>query len=112
MYFPDATAQVALHSFESNEQHNPGQALHWNRAKSSDEMDAMCRHIVDGTSPTLTLDEQILEQRAVAWRAMAQLQKLCEQRDENSNSQKFAAGEEFDGWNTIVAKVYGDDKNT
>ena len=71
-YFPDAIAAVARHSFVSNEQHNPGMHLHWNRDLSKDETDALMRHI---------LEEDWV---AVAWRAMAQLQKEIE----NERSQR------------------------
>lgn len=88
-YFPDAMCEVARLSKAGNDQHNPGSPLHWDRSKSGDEMDALMRHVVDGTSdPKGGAQEQILHARAVAWRAMAELQKLCEQRDENSNPQK------------------------
>ncbi len=88
-YFPDAIAEVARLSKAGNDQHNPGSPLHWDRSKSGDERDALLRHLIDGTfiergDP----DAAIVEARAVAWRAMAALQKLCEQRDENSNLQK------------------------
>lgn len=62
-YFPDAMIAVARHSFVSNEQHNPGEPLHWDRSKSTDELDALMRHIVEG------------DWVSVAWRAMANLQK-------------------------------------
>ena len=65
-YFPDAMAAVAELSFRGNEQHNPGTPLHWDRAKSGDELDAMMRHVIEG------------DWVAVAWRAMANLQKECE----------------------------------
>ena len=65
-YFPDALAAVAKLSKKGNDQHNPGMPLHWDRSKSGDELDALCRHIVDG------------DWDAVAWRALAHLQKHLE----------------------------------
>jgi hypothetical protein len=65
-YFPDALVAVAKLSFKGNEQHNPGTPLHWDRKKSGDELDAMMRHVVGG------------EWDAVAWRALAHLQKQLE----------------------------------
>lgn len=47
-YFPDILAAIAHHSFVSNEQHNPGQSMHWSREKSSDHLDAALRHITEG----------------------------------------------------------------
>ncbi len=65
-YFPLAMGAVAKLSAEGNEQHNPGQPLHWDRSKSGDEKDAMMRHIIDG------------DWVHVAWRAMANLEKELE----------------------------------
>ncbi len=65
-YFPDAIAAVTKISFAGNEKHNPGTDIHWDRAKSGDELDALMRHI---------LDEDWAQ---VAWRAMANLQKQIE----------------------------------
>ncbi len=66
-YFPDAIAAVAKVSLKGGLQHGQtAQTLHWDRAKSGDELDAMMRHII----------EEDWEQ--VAWRAMANLQKQIE----------------------------------
>ena len=66
-YFPDAMAAVAAHSYNSNAQHNgEGSPLHWDRSKSTDELDALMRHI---------LEEDWV---AAAWRIMAHLQKELE----------------------------------
>lgn len=62
-YFPRAMAAVAHHSFVSNEQHNPGEPLHWAMEKSTDEKDAMMRHILEE------------DWTHVAWRAMANLER-------------------------------------
>jgi hypothetical protein len=74
-YFPDALAAVAGLSKKGNDQHNPGQALHWAREKSGDEADAMMRHFVErGTVDT----DGELHSTKVAWRALANLQKEIE----------------------------------
>lgn len=46
-YFPHSTAEVAKVSYIGNDQHNPGQPLHWAREKSTDQMDAAARHIME-----------------------------------------------------------------
>jgi hypothetical protein len=74
-YFPDALLAVAHISFLGNQQHNPGKPLHWNRAKSSDEMDAMGRHITE--RGTFNEVEAFVDAQ-VAWRALANLQKTLE----------------------------------
>lgn len=74
-YFPDAMAAVAEVSRIGNEQHNPGQPLHWARGKSQDHGDALLRHQVDaGTFDT----DGVRHSAKVAWRAMAQLQEEIE----------------------------------
>jgi hypothetical protein len=74
-YFPDALAAVAALSKKGNDQHNPGQPLHWDRAKSTDEADALMRHFLDrGTMDT----DGIRHSAKVAWRALALLQKEIE----------------------------------
>lgn len=70
-YFPDALAAVAEVSRVGNEQHNPGQPLHWAQEKSTDFADTIVRHLVERG----TLDTDGLRHSAkVAWRALALLQ--------------------------------------
>lgn len=74
-YFPDALAAVAACSKKGNDQHNPGQPLHWNRALSGDESDALIRHFLERG----TIDSDGIRHSAkVAWRALALLQKEIE----------------------------------
>jgi hypothetical protein len=74
-YFPDAMAAVAELSKRGNDQHNPGEPLHWARAKSGDELDALMRHLLEAG----TLDDDGIRHSAkLAWRAMANLQKELE----------------------------------
>lgn len=62
-YFPHAIAAVSHLSYKGNQQHNNGQHLHWDKSKSSDELDALMRHIIDE------------EWEQVAWRAMSNLER-------------------------------------
>jgi hypothetical protein len=71
-YFPDALAEVSHVSLVANEQHNPGEPLHWAKEKSTDEADALLRHLVDRGG----IDTDGLRHSAkVAWRALALLQR-------------------------------------
>lgn len=71
-YFPDALLAVADVSKKGNDQHNPGQPLHWAKEKSADEADALVRHLLDHGS----LDSDGVRHSAkVAWRALALLQR-------------------------------------
>lgn len=74
-YFPAALAEVARCSQAGNDQHNPGQPLHWARDKSGDEADALLRHLLERG----TVDgDGIRHSAKVAWRALAMLQKELE----------------------------------
>lgn len=75
-YFPDALCAVAHCSHVANEQHNPGQPVHWNRDKSQDHDDCMLRHFRQrGTIDT----DKVRHRTKVAWRALAALQIEIEQ---------------------------------
>ena len=75
-YFPDAIAEIARLSQIGNDQHNPGTALHWDRAKSGDELDALARHLLEAG----TVDaDGVRHSTKLAWRALANLQKELEQ---------------------------------
>lgn len=77
-YFPAALAAVARLSQAGNDQHNPGEPLHWDRAKSGDEADALARHLLErGTIDT----DGIRHSAKVAWRALANLQKELEEQE-------------------------------
>lgn len=77
-YFPLALAEVARVSLAGNRQHLPGQPLFWDRTKSTDEADALLRHLVERG----TLDSDGMRHSAkVAWRALALLQKELEGAD-------------------------------
>lgn len=74
-YFPAALAAVAEVSRIGNEQHNPGQPMHWARGKSTDHANKIIRHQLDAG----TFDSDGTRHSAkVAWRALAQLQEELE----------------------------------
>jgi len=74
-YFPDALAEVARVSFIGNQQHNPGEPLHWAREKSTDHADCVARHLIERG----TIDTDGLRHTAkIAWRALAMLQEELE----------------------------------
>lgn len=91
-YFPDALVAIAALSQAGNDQHNPGQPLHWSREKSSDHQDTLLRHLFD--SGTVDTDGH-RHSTKMAWRALAILQLEMES----------AAGEKADETRT-------DDKTT
>lgn len=71
-YFPDALAEVARVSQVGNDQHNPGEPLHWAREKSTDHADCIMRHMVDRGK--LDPTDGMRHTAKVAWRALALLQ--------------------------------------
>ena len=74
-YFPLALLEVSKVSKAGNDQHNPGSPLHWDRSKSTDEADALTRHLME--SGTID-DDGIRHTAKMAWRALALLQKELE----------------------------------
>ncbi len=71
-YFPRAITEVSRISMIGGIQHGQTpETLHWDRAKSGDELDAMMRHIIDE------------DWAQVAWRAMAHLEKYLEREENN-----------------------------
>lgn len=62
-YFPNALAAVANLSYRGNQQHHPDKPLHWDQDKSTDEADALIRHLIEG------------DYVAVAWRALALVER-------------------------------------
>ena len=64
-YFPNALVEVAKQSYKGNIQHHPEDEIWWDMSKSKDELDALLRHMLEG------------EWGAVAWRALAHLERSC-----------------------------------
>lgn len=74
-YFPAAIAYIARVSKAGNDQHNPGQPLHWARGKSSDHWDCAVRHGIErGTIDT----DGLRHTGKAAWRMLAMLQEELE----------------------------------
>lgn len=74
-YFPLAIAYVAHVSKVGNDQHNPGQPLHWAKGKSTDHADSLVRHLIERGKPD---SDGVLHSGKVAWRALALLQTELE----------------------------------
>lgn len=80
-YFPDALAAVSHLSWVGNEQHNPGEPLHWAKEKSTDQPDCIIRHLVDALQAQ-NESEKEAALVAVAWRALALLQTHFDKKAE------------------------------
>lgn len=100
-YFPDALAYVAHVSYVGNEQHNPGEPMHWAREKSTDHADCIIRHLAE--RGTYDPDDNILHSGKAAWRALANLQLELEAKGLTRNSSEaipVSPAPKYDGdWN-------------
>lgn len=77
-YFTAALAEVAKVSRIGNEQHNPGQPMHWDRSKSTDHGNKILRHLADAGG----IDRIGVRHSAyLAWRALALLQEELEREE-------------------------------
>lgn len=91
MYFPKALAAVSIVSVAGNEQHNPGEALHWARGKSMDQFNTALRHMMEHKSGMIfdtTLPERVMKLLGnlkvrilayAAWRVLAALELSIEE---------------------------------
>ena len=66
-YFPNA----------GNDQHHPDKPLHWDMSKSTDETDALSRHLIDHSIDPVDTDG-MLHLGKVAWRALAALERYLQ----------------------------------
>lgn len=73
-YFPLALEEVARVSKVGNDQHNPNQPLHWAREKSTDQLDALTRHLTDHAKGEVFDTDGMRHLAKVVWRALAQLE--------------------------------------
>ncbi len=88
-YFPDALLEVAYCSFIANEQHNPGEPMHWAKDKSIGRGDEIIRHLIDRGK---TDSDGIRHSAKLAWRALELLQREIEaERAQNSTAATDAA---------------------
>lgn len=93
-YFPLALAEVAKCSKVGNDQHNPGQPLHWAKDKSTDHADCILRHLIERG----TIDSDgVLHSAKVAWRALALLQTELEVKQPTHNF--------VDAWKSTLEQI-------
>tara|TARA_B110000285_G_scaffold232980_1_gene305474 strand:+ start:1786 stop:2187 length:402 start_codon:yes stop_codon:yes gene_type:complete len=80
-YFPDAIKEVSKASAQGQKQHNHGKKLYWDKNKSTDNEDALLRHLIDHTVDPMDKDG-VLHLAKVCWRALAALQIYLENNKE------------------------------
>lgn len=76
-YFPDAWQGVVEVAVAGNEQHNPGEPLHWAKGKSTDHPNCILRHLLEFEAMD---SDGCLHVDKVAWRALALAQMVREAR--------------------------------
>lgn len=76
-YFPNALSEVARCSKVGNDQHNPGEPMHWARHKSTAHADKIMRHLRDSLFEPMD-DDGVLHVVKVAWRALALAEETLE----------------------------------
>lgn len=78
-YFRDALLRLAHVSYVGNQQHNPGQPLHWARGKSTDQLDCVLRHL--SSVDVNDMSDEVEKHLASAfWRVGAILQIYLEKK--------------------------------
>lgn len=104
-YFPAATMEVAALSKTANEQHNPGEAMHWARDKSNDHADCLVRHLMErGTIDT----DGVRHSAKVAWRAFALLEEELEAAGAAPGRASVFAEDLYKRPNDTTRELYGD----
>jgi len=76
-YFPAAFMLLAKLGYDANEQHNPGEPVHWARDKSTDHLNCAMRHLFDSLFLTREARLKVLTQ--VFWRIGAEIQTSYEE---------------------------------
>lgn len=82
LYFPNACAAVAYCSYVANEQHNPGEPMHWAFDKSIGKGDELLRHMVDSDTAARFDKDKVRHSAKAAWRALEKLEReILAERD-------------------------------
>jgi hypothetical protein len=77
-YFPRTLMALAHLSLVANEQHNPGEPMHWSREKSGDHLDCAARHMLDVGKIDVDGERHTVKW---VWRAMALAELELEDAD-------------------------------
>jgi hypothetical protein len=80
-YFPRALRYISHVSLQSNKQHHADKPLHWDKTKSTDEPDALLRHLTEIAKGNEFDDDGLLHRGKVAWRANAFLERYLQDNE-------------------------------
>lgn len=86
MYFPRALAAVSRVSLLGNEQHNPGEPLHWAKGKSMDQRNTALRHMIDDAMGIRFASDGQRTLAQAAWRVLAQLELDLEAEEKRAEA--------------------------
>lgn len=75
-YFPRALKYISEVSLAGNKQHHEDKPLHWDMSKSTDEGDALLRHLIDHAQGKEIDDDGIYHLGKASWRALAILERF------------------------------------
>ena len=77
-FFPDAIIELVRVAQAGNEQHSPGEPLHWARGKSMDQLNTAARHLWDHSTGAVKDTDGMYHLAKAAWRVLAELQLRIE----------------------------------
>jgi hypothetical protein len=97
-YFPDAMTALAIHSYNGNQKHNPGQSLHHARTKSMDHESCILRHLANWEGDDGPDDEAV----ALLWRAAALCQEKLERKHRLTVPSRVVDPRAFPETNSLV----------
>jgi hypothetical protein len=97
-YFPDAMTALAIHSYNGNNKHNPGQPLHHARTKSMDHENCIMRHLANWEGMDGPDDEAV----ALLWRAAALCQEKLERKHKLTVPYRVVDPRAFPETNSLV----------
>lgn len=91
-YFPDAFLAVVDVAVKGNEQHNPGESMHWAREKSKDQMNTAFRHMWDHDRGDVLDNDGCYHLAKAIWRLSAELQLVIEGENDLPKTETKEAG--------------------
>jgi hypothetical protein len=77
-YFPKALMEELRVAIVGNDQHNPGEPLHWARGKSTDQMNTAMRHMWDHRFVSPKDTDGCYHLAKAIWRLKAELELQIE----------------------------------
>lgn len=77
-YFPDSFMAEVEVAIRGNEQHNPGEELHWAREKSTKQLECAFHHMWDHKAGTVKDTDGQYHLAKAIWRLKAELQLVIE----------------------------------